>query len=52
MKKLYDDGSDFSDFLAVAPTMDPPGSVSGVPREDIQPATASEAFVAFEFVRT
>ena len=30
--------------------MDPPGSVSGVPREYIQPATASEAFVTLEFV--
>jgi len=30
--------------------MDPPGPVSGVPREDIQPATASEAFVIPEFL--
>jgi hypothetical protein len=31
--------------------MDPPGPVPGAPREDIQPATASQAFVTLEFAK-
>jgi hypothetical protein len=31
--------------------MEPPGPVSGAPREAIQPATASQAFVTLEFAK-